>query len=141
MRLEEVRKQLAAKPPASVEAVVQPEQAELRRQVEALRAYRASFSADELRAAWVQHDPQGRDGQELQARVRAIEAMSPEDQAQVNDLGTRARALQRQATTRGTAPEEAARLRNEANDLLQKAQRHRVRAADARGSPGHGRPE
>ncbi len=120
-RLEEVRKRLAAKPPASVEALLQPEHAELRRQVDALRAYRASFSADELRAAWVQHDPQGRGGQELQARVKAIEAMSPEDQAQVNDLGTRARALQRQATSRGTAPAEAARLRNEANDLLQKA--------------------
>lgn len=120
-RLEEVRKQLAAKPAASVEALLQPEHAELRRQVEALRAYRASFSADQLGAAWVQHDPQGRDSQELQARIRAIEAMSPEDQAQVNDLGTRARALQRQATTRGTTPEEAARLRNEANDLLQKA--------------------
>jgi hypothetical protein len=63
--------------------------ADLRRQVDALRAYRASFSADQLGAAWVQHDPQGRDGQELQARVRAIEAMSLEDQAQVNDLGTR----------------------------------------------------
>jgi hypothetical protein len=93
----------------------------LLRQVESLRAYRASFSANELGAAWVQHDPQGREGQELEARVRTIEALSPEDQAQVNDLGTRARALQRHAMTRGTAPQEAARLRTEANTLLQQA--------------------
>jgi hypothetical protein len=122
MRLEEVRKQLAAKPPASVEALLRPEEAELRRQVEALRAYRASFSADELGAAWVQHDAGGREGQELEVRVKAIEALSPEDQAQVNAIGARVRALQLQARTRGVAPEEAARLRSEANEVLHQAQ-------------------
>ncbi len=97
--------------------------ADLQRQVEALRAYRASFSADELRAAWVEADgsPQGAEWRELDARVKALEALSPQEQTQVNDFGTRARALQRQATTRGTAPAEAVRLRNEANTLLNEA--------------------
>ncbi len=121
-RLEEVRKSLAGKPPASVEALNRQEAVELQRQVEALRAYRASFSADELRAAWVQHDPQGREGQEQSARVKAIEALSPADQAQVNALGARVRALQLQARARGVAPEEAARLRSEANEVLHQAQ-------------------
>jgi hypothetical protein len=121
-RLDEVRKQLAAKPQAALEARLRPEETELRRQIDALAAYRASFSADELRAAWVQHDPQGREAQELQARVRAIEALSPEDQAQVNALGARVRTLQLQARARGVAPEEATRLRNEANEALQQMQ-------------------
>lgn len=120
-RVDEVRTQLAARPPPSVDAVLRPQDAELRRQIEALGAYRASFSADDLRAAWVQHDPQGRDAQELEARVRALSALSPEDQAQVNELGAQARALQRQALTRGTPPEEAARLRDDANMRLQQA--------------------
>ncbi len=89
--------------------------AELQRQVEALRAYRASFSADELRAAWIEAAMTGPESRELDARVKALEALSTQEQAQVTDLGTRARALQRQATTRGTTPAEAARLRNEAN--------------------------
>ena len=69
----------------------------------------------------MQHDPQGREAQELEVHVRTIEALSAEDQARVTDLGTRARALQRQAMTRGTAPQEAARLRTDANTLLQQA--------------------
>lgn len=133
LRLEEERKALAQKPPASVEALKRKVVVELQRQVEALRAYRASFSADELGAAWVQHDPMD-NAQELDARVKALEALSPQEQAQVTDLGTRARALQRQATTRGTTPAEAARLRNEANTLLIEANAivlaQRTRAAD-----------
>lgn len=132
-RLDEVHKRIGDKAYASIEAQNRQEEAELQRQIRALGAYRASFSSDDLRAAWVHHGPRGREAQELEARVKAIEALSPEDQAQVNDLGTRARALQRQALTRGTAPEEATRLRTEANTLLQQAstiafaQRTRVR--------------
>jgi hypothetical protein len=94
---------------------------DLQRQVEALRAYRASFSADELRAPWVQGDPNGPDKRQLDARIRALEALSPEDQAQVNALSAQARDLQRRAQVRGIAPQEAAKLRSEANDLSQKA--------------------
>jgi hypothetical protein len=122
MRLDEVRKQLAAKLPAATEVLLRPQEAELRRQIAALGVYRASFSADELHAAWVQHDPQGREGQELEARVKAMEALSPEDQAQVNALGARVRTLQLQARARGVAPEEATRLRSDANEVLQQAQ-------------------
>jgi hypothetical protein len=57
----------------------------------------------------------------LEARVKALEALSPEDQAQVNALSAQARDLQRQARVRGVAPQEAAKLRSEANDLSQKA--------------------
>jgi alpha-tubulin suppressor-like RCC1 family protein len=96
-------------------------EADLRRQLETLRAYRASFSADQLRAAWVEGDMQGAESRQLEERVKALEALTPQDQAQVNDLATRARDLQRQALTRGIAPQEATRLRNEANVLLQQA--------------------
>jgi hypothetical protein len=51
-----------------------------------------------------------------------MEALSPEDQAQVNALGARVRTLQLQARARGVAPEEATRLRNEANEVLHQAQ-------------------
>ncbi len=119
--LEDEGKQQATQ--AAVQALRRERIADLQRQVEALRAYRASFSVDELRAAWVEADgsPQGAEWRQLDARVKALEALSPEEQAQVNDLGTRARALQRQATTRGTTPAEAARLRSEANTLLNEA--------------------
>jgi hypothetical protein len=50
-----------------------------------------------------------------------MEALSPEDQAQVNALGARARTLQLQVRARGVAPEEATRLRNEATEALQQA--------------------
>lgn len=134
LRLKEVGKLLADNPHASVLAIGRPQEAELHRQIEALRAYRASFADHELRAAWVQHDPQGREAQELEARVRVLEALPPEDQAKDNAIGAHVRALQLQARTRGVAPEEAARLRAEANALLQEgtalrlAQRNRVAA-------------
>lgn len=121
-RLEEVRAALAAKPQAAVEAIQRREQTELLRQVEALRAYRASFTPEELRSAWIPYDgapsPELR---RLEAEVKALQALSPDDQAQVNALGARVRALQVQARTRGTAPDEATRLRQEASTLLTQA--------------------
>lgn len=135
-RLDEVRTALAAKPQAPVEALQRREQAELQRQVEALRAHRASFTADQLRSAWVRNDagPQSAEWRQMDAAVKAIQALPPEAQAQVDALGARARALQTQARTRGTAPDEAARLRQQASDLLTQAnaitlaQRQRVDA-------------
>jgi hypothetical protein len=122
-RLDEVRATLAQKPQAAVEAIKRQEQAELLRQVEALRAYRASFSTDELRAAWARSEggPHSPEWRANEARVKALQALSPDDQAQVNALGARARALQMQARTRGVVPDEVARLRQEANELLNQA--------------------
>jgi alpha-tubulin suppressor-like RCC1 family protein len=131
--LEERRKGLAESPVAQVEALLRQSAAQLQRQLEALRTYRASFSADELRSAWVQGDPNGPESRQLDARVKALQALPSESQAQVTDLGTRARALQRQVQTRGITPQEAARLRSEANDLLTQANAivaaHRSRVA------------
>jgi hypothetical protein len=122
-RLDDIRGALAGKPDAAVEAIQRRNMAQVRRQVEALRAYRASFSADQLRAAWIRNDggPQSPEWRQMEAQVKALEALSPADQAQVNEIGVRVRALQLQARTRGTAPDEAARLRQEANELLNQA--------------------
>jgi hypothetical protein len=113
-----VRKQLVEKAPASAEAGRRLNETHWQREVEALRAYRASFSAEELRAAWVEGDPNGPEKRQLDARIRGLETLPPGEQAQVNALSARIRALQLQARTRGVQPQEAARLRNEANDLL-----------------------
>ena len=124
-RLDETRTALAQKPQASVEAIQRREETELRRQVEALRVYRASFTVEQLRSAWIMNDypgnTQSAEWRQLEAQVKALQALSPEDQAEVNAIGTRVRALQLQARTRGTAPDEAARLRQEANTLLNRA--------------------
>lgn len=120
-RLDEVARLLDDKTQASVATTHRQTQAELRRQVEALRTYRAGFSADQLRAAWVEADVHGPEARQFDARIKAVEALPPSEQAQVSDLGAQARQLQRQAMTRGTPPEEAARLRNDANGLLNQA--------------------
>lgn len=122
-RLDDINGALAGKPDAAVEAIQRTNMAQVQRQVGALRAYRASFSADQLRAAWVRHDgePQSPEWRQMEAQVKALEALSPADQVHVNEIGVRVRTLQLQARTRGTAPEEAARLRQEANELLNRA--------------------
>lgn len=119
--LESVRRELTVEKRPPVLEIHRQREAELRRQLDVMRAYRASFSASELQAPLVVGDMQGPESREVDARVKALEALSAEDQAQVNLYGTQARALQRQALTRGLAPAEAARLRGEATDLLQKA--------------------
>jgi hypothetical protein len=122
-RLEEVRTALAGKPPVSVVAIQQRDQAELMRQIEALRRYRASFTPDQLRSAWIRDDgsPQSPEWREMEAQVKVLQTLRPEEQSQVDAIGARVRTLQLQARTRGTAPEEAARLRQEANELLNQA--------------------
>jgi alpha-tubulin suppressor-like RCC1 family protein len=131
--LEKAERDLAVKTDSAVEAIQRQYETDLRRQVEALRAYRASFSAEQLRAAWVQGDQNGPEKGQLDARVKALQALPSDSQVQVTDLGTRARALQRQVQTRGITPQEAARLRSEANDLLTQANAivaaHRSRVA------------
>lgn len=135
-RIEEVGVAIAQKPPSTVEAIQRRELAELSRRVEALKTYRASFSADQLRSPWIRNDggPQTPQWRQVEAQVKVLQALSSEDQAQVNELGARARTLQQNARTRGTAPEDAARLRLEASALLAQAnaiavaQRQRVEA-------------
>ncbi len=131
--LEDRRKKLAEIAVPGAVATLRQSASELQRQLEALRVYRASFSADELRAAFVEGDRNGPEARQVDARVRALEALSPADQARVNDLGTRARALQRRVQTRGIEPQEVARLRSESDDPLNQAkailEAHRSRVA------------
>ena len=122
-RLDEVRTTPGRKPPASVEVRQHQELDELTRQVSALRAYRATFSADQLRAPWVRDDggPQTPAWRHVEAEVRVLQTLPPTELAHVRELGARARALQLQARTRGTTPDAAATLRQEANTLLNQA--------------------
>jgi hypothetical protein len=122
-RLGEVRQSLASSPPATVETIQRGELTELLRQVEALRTYRASFTPEQLRSAWIRNDDsrQSPEWPQTQTQIKALETPSLQDQAELNAIGARVRALQLQARTRGTTPDDAAKLRAEANTLLNRA--------------------
>ncbi len=122
-RLGEVRQSLASNPPATVETIQRGELTELLRQVEALRTYRASFTPEQLRSAWIRNDDsrQSPEWPQTETQIKALETPSLQNQAELNSIGARVRALQLQARTRGTTPDDAAKLRAEANTLLNRA--------------------
>jgi hypothetical protein len=94
--------------------------AEFEKQVRDCREYRASFSAADLRSPAVWGDPSGEAKRRLNAQIAAQQALSPDEQRQIDDLSRESRAADRQSQVEVTANHnaaEAARLRARANDL------------------------
>jgi hypothetical protein len=94
--------------------------AEFEKQVHDGKEYRASFSAADLRRPAVWGDVSGEGKRRLSARVAELQAFSPDEQRQIDELSRESRAAERQAQTEaGTNHNaaESARLRTRANDL------------------------
>ena len=91
----------------------------LEKQVRDYQQYRASFSAEQLRAPGVWGDPTGEGRRRLDAQAAAMRNLTPADQQRADALGLESRALERQAQaeTRNKNTDEAARLRARANAL------------------------
>lgn len=85
----------------------------LEKQVRDYQQYRASFSAEQLRAPAVWGDPTGAGRRKQEAEAAALRNLTPEDQRRFDALGLESRTLERQAQaeTRSKNTEEAARLR------------------------------
>jgi len=92
------------------------------KQVKDLERYRASFTADQLRAPAVWGDPTGEGKRNLDAQIASLQRLTPEEQAQADTWGQQSRALQRQAQAEAAKKNaaEAERLRSQANDLANK---------------------
>ncbi len=93
--------------------------AQLRKEVEDYKRYRASFSAEALQAPAVWGDPTGEGKRRLDARIAELNALPAEEQRQADEWGREARVLERQAQTemKNQNPAEAARLRARSNEL------------------------
>ena len=94
--------------------------AEFEKQVRDGKEYRASFAAADLQKPAVWGDVSGDGRRKLNARVVELQALSPEEQRQIDDLSRESRAAERQAQVEATTNRnaaEAARLRAHANDL------------------------
>ncbi len=106
--------------------------AHLQRQLQAVRDYRATFTAAQLAAPAVWMDPDKEGRKRLDAQVAAYRRLSPEDQQQVDALGRESRDLERQARAEKD-PAAAAQLRERARPLVAKAravqQAHAERAS------------
>ena len=91
----------------------------LEKQVKDYRDYRASFSADQLRAPGVWGDPTGAGRKRLDADIAAMRNLSVEDQRRFDALGLESRTLERQAQaeTRAGNAAEATRLRERSRAL------------------------
>lgn len=91
----------------------------LEKQVRDYRQYRASFSAEQLRAPAVWGDPTGEGRRRQEAEAAALRELTPEDQRRFDALGLESRTLERQAQaeTRNKNTEEAARLRERSRAL------------------------
>jgi hypothetical protein len=94
----------------------------LEKQVRDLQQYRASFSAEQLRAPGVWGDPSGEGRNRLEAEAAAMRKLSPADQQQADAIGLESRNLERQAQaeTKNKNTEEAARLRERSRALAVK---------------------
>lgn len=93
---------------------------EYEKQVRDCREYRASFSSAQLQMAAVSGDPSGDGKRQLNTRLAQLQAFSPEEQRQIDDLSRESNAAGRQAQVEATTNHnaaEAARLRAHANDL------------------------
>ncbi len=91
----------------------------LERQVRAYQAYRASFSAEQLRAPAVWGDPSGEGRRRQQAEAAALRNLGADDQQRFDALGLESRTLERQAQaeTRNQNAAAAARLRERSRAL------------------------
>ena len=91
----------------------------LEKQVRDYQQYRASFTAEQLRAPAVLGDPTGEGRKRLDAENAALRKLSAADQQQVDTIGLESRNLERQAQaeTRNKNAEEAARLRARSREL------------------------
>jgi hypothetical protein len=93
--------------------------AELEKQINDYKQYRASFSADQLKQPAVWADPTGAARKQLDARIAELQRLTPAEQAQVDDLGRQSRDLQRQSQAEAAKKnaDAAAKLGLQANDL------------------------
>lgn len=91
----------------------------LEKQVRDLQAYRAAFSAEQLRAPAVFGDPTGAGRRAMEAEAAAMRNLSAADQQRFDALGLESRTLERQAQaeTRGKNTAEAERLRERSRAL------------------------
>lgn len=108
---EEVRQAKAAEPKTD---------AHLMAHLQAVRAYRSTFSQAELNAPAVWMDRNGDGRQRLDARIAELQKLSPDEQRQVDALGREARDLERQAQIEANTNKNAsaaAALRERANAL------------------------
>jgi hypothetical protein len=99
------------------------------RRLDLYRRYRASFSSSELEAVAIWNDPSGDGQRRLDARLKELAQLSPDEQRQVDDWGREARVLLTQAqveAVKNKNQSEAARLRALANDLANKVRAVRV---------------
>ena len=108
----------------------------LEKQVRDYQQYRASFTAEQLRAPGVSGDPTGEGRKRLEAETAALRKLGVSDQQQVDALGLEARTLgrQAQAETKNKNSEEAEKLRARSNELGMKV-REIQRAHLARSAP------
>ncbi len=96
--------------------------AALEKQLADAKAYRATFSADELRQPGVPGDPSGQEKRQTDAKIAARRALTPDEQQQIDEWAAEARTYDRQAQTetRGGNAAEATRLRALSAALAQK---------------------
>jgi hypothetical protein len=102
--------------------VIPAQTAQLEKQIDDLKKYRASFTPQQLNSAAVSGDPSGDEKRRMEATLAALRALATEEQKQVDAWSMESRALERQAqaATASRSTTEAARLRAEANDLANK---------------------
>jgi hypothetical protein len=88
-------------------------------QVRDYQRYRASFTAEQLRAPAVWGDPTGSGRRKQEAEAAALRELGADDQRRVDALGLESRTLERQAQveTRNQNTEAAARLRERSRAL------------------------
>jgi hypothetical protein len=111
-----------------------PIDAEFKKQMDDLKAYRTSFSAAQLASPAIWTDPTESGKKAMEAQVKALSDLTPEEQKQIDEWGRDGRSIERQAQveTKNKNTEEAARLRAQANELynkgreLRKAHQERV---------------
>ena len=96
--------------------------AEFEKQVSDYKQYRASFTPEQLKQPAVWADPTGLGRKQLDARIAALQALTPQEQAQVDDLGRQSRDLLRQSQAEAAKKntDTAAKLSAQANDLAMK---------------------
>jgi hypothetical protein len=108
------------------------QEAHLTKLLDEYRAYRASFTAQQLAMPAVWTDIGGSARKAMEAQVDALQALSTDEQERAGEIREHSRDLEREAAT-STNEVTAPRLRAQARDLLQDADQirkdHRERAA------------
>jgi hypothetical protein len=108
------------------------QEAHLTKLLDEYRAYRASFTAQQLAMPAVWTDIGGSARKAMEAQVDALQALSTDEQERAGEIREHSRDLEREAAT-STNDVTALRLRAQARDLLQDADQirkdHRERAA------------